>query len=59
MFTFPSDETIRQEWIGKVLNANLTPTKYTSVCEIHFTVKEVCRFQVIGDNISDNNVFIF
>ena len=49
VFTFPRDETLRQEWIRIILNTNLSPTKYTCVCEKHFTVEEVSRFHVIGD----------
>ena len=49
VFTFPRDETLRQEWIRKIPNANLTPTKYTCICEKHFTVEEVNRFPLIED----------
>ena len=47
VFTLPSDET--QEWIINIPNANLSPTKYTCVCENHFTIEEDSRFHVIGD----------
>ena len=49
VFIFPRDETLRREWIRKIPNANFNPTKYTCVCEKHFTVEEVSRLHVIGD----------
>ena len=49
MFYFPRDETLRQEWIRQISNANLSPspTKYTCACEEHFTVEEGIIFHVI------------
>ena len=49
VFTFLRDETLRQEWIRKIPNANGSPTKYMCACEKHFTFEEGSRFHVIGD----------
>ena len=57
MFTFPRDETLRQEWIRKNQNANVSPTKYTCVCEKHFTVEENSKLLVIGDNKQVSTVY--
>ena len=47
MFILPRDETLRHEMDKK--NANLSPIKYTCVCEKDFTVEEGIIFHVIRD----------
>ena len=59
VFSFPRDETLRREWIRKIPNANFNPTKYTCVCEKHFTVEEVNRFHVIGDKQVSTVLYIY
>ena len=59
VFSFHRDETLRLEWIRKILNANFIPTKYTCVCEKHFTVEEVSRFHVIGDKQVSTVLYIY
>ena len=56
---FPRDKTLRREWIRQIPNANFNPTKYTCVCEKHFTVEEVSRFHVIGDKQVSTVVYIY
>ena len=48
-FTLAREEKLRQECVRKLLNANLSPTKYNCVCEKHFTVEEGSRYHVIGN----------
>ena len=49
MFSFPKDETLRQEWIRKIPNDFSKVTKYMRVCENHFKTEEIIRIDVIGD----------
>ena len=37
VFSFPKDGILKLQWIRKIPNQNLNVTKYSFVCEKHFT----------------------
>ena len=49
VFSFPKDEILKLQWIRKIPNQNLNVTKYSFICETHFTQNEISRYHIIGD----------
>ena len=49
VFSFPKDEILKLQWIRKIPNQNLNVTKYSFICEKHFTQNEISRYHIIGD----------
>ena len=44
VFTFPKNETVKNEWIRKIPR-DLTVTKYSVVCIKHFEEDDIIRYK--------------
>ena len=53
-FKFSRDDDLREKWIRKIPNKDLKATKYSYVCEKHFTAGDISRYHIVGDlKVSD------
>ena len=53
-FKFPRDDDLRAKWIRKIPNKDLKATKYSYVCEKHFTEDAISRYHIVEDlKVSD------
>lgn len=43
VFSFPEDENLKTAWLKAIPRANFTPSKYSKVCELHFSKEDIIR----------------
>ena len=49
VFSFHKDDILKLQWIRKIPKQNFNVTKYSFVCEKHFTQNEISIYHIIGD----------
>ena len=57
-FKFPRDDDLRAKWIRKIPNKDLKATKYSYVCEKHFTGDAISRYHIVED-LKVSDLFIY